>query len=276
MKTLVVVQARMGSRRLPGKVLLPLAGKPLLQRLLERLAAVDFPLELCIATSHLPEEQPIRELGRRLGVPVVSDHPTDLLQRHLVAGRSLGADVVVKIPSDCPLIDPGVVARVLGHYAEGAERFDFVTNLHPPTWPDGNDVEVMPMRTLELAAAEARKPFEREHTTPCIWDNPERFRIDNVTWGEGRDLAKTHRFTIDYPEDYAFIARVYEELCEASRPIFGLSEILGLLADKPEIHRINAKWSGQSWHLAELGQLRSVTLGDRGLEWQATPGGNHA
>jgi spore coat polysaccharide biosynthesis protein SpsF len=266
----------MGSRRLPGKVLLPLAGKPLLERLLQRLATVEFPLDLCVATSHLAEEQPIRELCRRLGVAVVSDHPTDLLQRHLVAARTFGADVVVKIPSDCPLIDPAVVARVLVHYARNADRVDFVTNLHPPSWPDGNDVEVMPIRTLERAAAEAMRPFEREHTTPYIWDNPDRFRTDNVSWGRGRDLAKTHRFTIDYVEDYAFIGRVYDELCSASRPVFGLSEILSLLAEKPEIHRINAKWSGHSWHRAELSQLRSITLGERGLEWQSAPGEPHA
>jgi spore coat polysaccharide biosynthesis protein SpsF len=202
-------------------------------------------------------------------VPVVSDHPTDLLQRHLAAGRAFQADVIVKIPSDCPLIDPAVVDRLLGHYATLSEQLDFVTNLHPPSWPDGNDVEVMPMRVLELAGAEATKPFEREHTTPFIWERPRRFRIGNVTWGAGRDLSKTHRFTIDYREDYDFIARVYDELCTADRPIFNLPDILALLTQKPEIMRINARWSGHSWHLAELGQLQSVSLGPQGLEYRS-------
>ena len=116
MKTLVVVQARMGSSRLPGKVLLPLAGRPLLERMLQRLQAARFPFQLCVATSNASADDPIRELCRRLAVPVVSDHPTDLLQRHLVAGRKFGADVIAKIPSDCPLIDPAVVDRVLGRY----------------------------------------------------------------------------------------------------------------------------------------------------------------
>jgi spore coat polysaccharide biosynthesis protein SpsF len=267
-KTLVVVQARLGSRRLPGKVLLPVAGKPMLERMLERLRAATFPFELCVATSHLPQDEPIRQLCGQIGVDVVSDHPTDLLQRHLAAARACEADVVVKIPSDCPLIDPGVVDHVLEHYAAHAHELDFVTNLHPPSWPDGNDVEVMPMNVLEQAAAEAMRPFEREHTTPFIWDNPERFRIGNVTWGEGRDLSKALRFTVDYIEDYELVARVYEELWSSTHPVFALQEILELLQRKPELARINARWSGQSWHLAEVAQLRSVILGSAGLEWR--------
>ncbi len=273
MKTLVVVQARMGSRRLPGKVLLPLAGRPLLERMLQRLLAARFPFQLCVATSVLAEDEPIRQLCRRIAVPVISGHPTDLLERHLAAGRAFGADVVAKIPSDCPLIDPAVVDRVLGHFAVLSRDVDFVTNLHPPSWPDGNDVEVMPMRVLELAGTEAKLQFEREHTTPFIWERPTRFRISNVTWGAGRDLSKTHRFTIDYPEDHAFIARVYEELCTTARPIFNLPDILALLAREPALMRINARWSGKSWHLGELGQLQNVSLGPQGLEWRALHSG---
>lgn len=269
MRTLVVVQARMGSSRLPGKVLLPLAGRPLLERMLQRLLAARFPFQLCVATSTLVEDEPIRQLGRRMAVPVISGHPTDLLERHLAAGRAFGADAVAKIPSDCPLIDPAIVDRVLGRYEALGDDVDFVTNLHPPSWPDGNDVEVMSMRTLELARAEARAPFEREHTTPFIWERPERFRISNVSWGAGRDLSKTHRFTIDYQEDYELIARVYEELCTPARPIFGLPDILALLARQPELLSINARWAGQSWHLAALQQLCSVSLGPQGLQWRA-------
>jgi len=270
MKTLVVVQARMGSSRLPGKVLLPLAGRPLLERMLQRLLAARFPFQVCVATSTATRDEPIRQLCRRIAVPVVSGHPTDLLQRHLTAAQTFGADVVVKIPSDCPLIDPTVVDQVLGYYAAHEADFDFVTNLQPPSWPDGNDVEVMPRHVLELAAREATEAFQREHTTPFIWDQPERFRIGNVSWGDGRDLSKSHRFTIDYPEDYAFIAGVYDELCTSTRPVFELSEILRLLGRKPELLQLNARWLGQSWHHAALGQLRSVGIGPQGLEWRST------
>jgi len=257
----------MGSSRLPGKVLLPLAGQPLLARMIERLQAATFPFELCVATSVAAEDEPIRELCKSLSVPVVSGHPTDCLDRHLTAARELDAQVIAKIPSDCPLIDPGVVDRVLRHYAARAPHVDFVTNLHPPSWPDGNDVEVMPFGVLETAAREATRTLEREHTTPFIWENPQRFRIENVRWETGLDLSKSHRFTIDYPEDYAFISRVYDELWRSERPVFRLEDILALLREKPEIARLNARWTGHSWHLGQLAELRSVSLGERGLEW---------
>lgn len=268
MTTLVVVQARMGSSRLPGKVMLPLAGRPLLERMLQRVLAAQFPFQVCVATSTAAEDEPIRQLGKRLAVPVVSGHPTDLLARHLLAGRTFNADVIAKIPSDCPLIDPAVVDTVFTRFVEGQGAFDLVTNLNPPSWPDGNDVEILPMRVLELAGEEATQRFEREHTTPFIWDHPERFRIENVAWGGGRDLSKSHRFTIDYPEDYDLIARVYEALCSEPRPVFALSEILALLASQPELLRLNARHTGRSWHLAELAHLQNVSLGPQGLEWR--------
>lgn len=270
MKTLVVVQARMGSSRLPGKVMMPLAGRPLLERMLQRLLAARFPFQVCVATSTGGEEEPIRQLCRRLAVPVVSGHPTDLLERHLLAARTFGADVVAKIPSDCPLIDPGVIDTVFTRFEEGEGAYDLVTNLNPPSWPDGNDVEVMSTRVLEIAGQEATKKHEREHTTPFIWDNPERFRVENVSWDGGRDFSKSHRFTIDYPEDYDFIASVYDELCTEARPVFGLSEILALLERRPELMRHNARFNGHSWHLAELAHLQNVSLGPQGLEWRPT------
>jgi spore coat polysaccharide biosynthesis protein SpsF len=266
-RIVVVVQARMGSSRLPGKVLLPLAGAPLLERMLERVLAAEEPDELCVATTLAAEDEPIRELARRLRVPLVSGHPTDLLDRHLQAGHETRADVVVKVPSDCPLIDPAVIDRVIGRFRESADAVDFVTNLHPPSWPDGNDVEVIPMPVLELAGREAKRPLEREHTTPFIWERPDRFRLLNVESDLGSDLSKSHRFTIDYPEDHRFIARVYDELWSPERPIFSLSEILALLAARPDIKRLNERWAGQSWHLAHLGELASVALGPRGLHW---------
>lgn len=253
---------------MPGKVLLPLAGRPLLERLLERLQAASAPHEICVATSVAAEDEPIRELCARLSVAVVSGHPTDLLARHLQAAELFGADAVAKIPSDCPLIDPAVVDQVLDCFARRRNEFDLVTNLHPPSWPDGNDVEVMPTEILRLAAREARKPHEREHTTPFIWDQPDRFRIHNVRYPGGKDLSRSHRFTIDYAEDHTFIGRVYDELWSARRPVFGLAEILELLRRKPELLQLNQRWRGHCWQRSALSELRSVTLGAHGLEWQ--------
>src|SRR4029077_6212329 len=118
-------------------------------------------------------------------------------------------------------------------FLERPEELDYVSNLHPASWPDGNDVEIVPADVLESAWAEAERPFEREHTTPFVWERPERFRLGNVVWETGLDFSMTHRFTIDYPDDYNFVSAVYDALWTRERPVFGLAEILDLLAAKP-------------------------------------------
>jgi spore coat polysaccharide biosynthesis protein SpsF len=266
-KELVVVQARMGSSRLPGKVLLPLAGRPLLERMLERVRAATHRFELCVATTTCTEDTPIVELCARLGVDVYRGHPSDLIDRHLGAARELGADVVVKIPSDCPLIDPGVIDRVLGAFSAAEPgSLDFVTNLQPPSWPDGNDVEVMTTQALEIAHREATRLLEREHTTPFIWEHPERFRILNVRWETGLDYSQSHRFTIDYPEDYALISAVYDAL---HRPgtVFTLESILELCAEQPELLAHNARFAGTSWQTKQLSELRTLRFDGQRLRW---------
>jgi spore coat polysaccharide biosynthesis protein SpsF len=253
----VVIQARTGSTRMPGKVLLPLAGRPLLQRMIERVQAASAPFEIVVATTTDPADEPVRDLCRSIGVRVTSGHPTDLLDRHHQAARETGADVVVKIPSDCPLIDPLAIDLVLG-----APLLDFTSNLHPPTWPDGNDVEVMPFSVLDVAWREAKKPHEREHTTPFIWDQPDRFRITNITWPAGLDYSMTHRFTIDYREDYDFLRAVYDALWTTGGPIFGLGEILSLLEAQPTLCAINARYCGVNWYRKHLHDLRTVSRAD--------------
>jgi spore coat polysaccharide biosynthesis protein SpsF len=246
-KSVIVIQARTGSVRMPGKVLLPLSGGPLLACMIERVRAARTPAEICVATTDRPEDAPIREIGQRLGVPVIDGHSTDLLDRHYQVGKALDADVIVKIPSDCPLIDPGAIERVLGAYFERPDELDFVTNLRPPSWPDGNDVEVMPMRVLELAWREATSAFDREHTTPFIWRQPERFRIVNVVLDGVTDFSHTHRLTIDYPEDYELVRAVYRELWRPDRPVFRLPEILDYLDRHREVRLLNSSFHGKTY-----------------------------
>ena len=251
MRIVVVVQARTTSTRLPGKVLLPLAGRPLLYRLIERVLAARTPSEVVVATTVNHDDDAVVEIADAAGVACVRGHPTDLLDRHYAAGVTRRADVVVKIPSDCPLIDPGVIDRVIGH-VEAPGQVDFVSNLHPATYPDGNDVEVMPFGVLETAWREATAVHEREHTTPFIWERPERFRIHNVAWESGLDYSTSHRWTIDYPEDYQFLAAVYEALWSESRPIFSLGDVLSLLEERPDLAAVNACHVGKGWYRDHL------------------------
>ena len=244
-RVVVVVQARMGSTRLPGKVMLPAGNAPLLARMLERVTAAETPSEVVVATTTAAEDEPIRALCRRLGVHCMSGHPTDLLERHVMTARAARADVVVKIPSDCPLIDPRVIDRVVSAWK--LERAHYVSNLHPQSYPDGNDVEVMPLAILEAAWREARLPHEREHTTPFVWQRPARFRLHNVAWETGLDLSATHRLVLDYREDYELIRAVFDELWTPSRPIFSLGEIVSLLEERPALRARNAMHLGVSW-----------------------------
>jgi spore coat polysaccharide biosynthesis protein SpsF len=255
MRIVVVVQARMASTRLPGKVLMPLANRPLLERLLQRVLAARTPSAVVVATTDDRPDDAIATVAEEVGVACVRGHATDLLDRHFVAAVTYRADVVVKIPSDCPLIDPDVIDRVIGYYATHADRTDFVSNLHPATYPDGNDVEVVPIGVLETAWREATETHEREHTTPFIWERRDRFRIHNVAWESGLDYSSTHRWAIDYPEDYQFLAAVYQALWTDMRPIFSLAEVLSLIAARPDIAALNACHAGKGWypdHLAAV------------------------
>lgn len=190
--------------------------------------------------------------------PRCRDPKDEPLDRHYQSALELNAEVVVKIPSDCPLIDPDAIDRVLGFFLADPGRYDYVSNLHPGTWPDGNDVEVVPLPVLAQAWQEAERPFEREHTTPFLWERPERFRLGNVSWETGPDLSRSHRFTIDYPEDYDFVAAVYEALWQAERPVFGLAQILELLRVRPGLRALNARWAGVNWYRHHLSELRTV------------------
>ncbi len=261
MKTLVVIQARTGSTRLPNKVMMPLAGRPLLQRMVERVRLASLPDDIVVATTLEPTDNPIRELCAEIGVKCFNGHATDLLDRHYKTALTERADVVVKIPSDCPLIDPLVIDHVIGFYRDNRRRYDYVSNLHPATWPDGQDVEVIPTDTLELAWRQARQSFEREHTTPYIWERPERFRIGNVAWENGRDLSMTHRWTIDYIEDYEFLTNVYDALWSAEDPGFGVDVVLDFLRRNPRVAALNARYAGVNWYRHHLDELKTVHAG---------------
>ena len=259
MRIVAVIQARTGSSRLPGKVLMPIAGATLLERMVERVLAARQLDAVVVATTTDGADDPIRAVCARRGWNCFSGHPTDLLDRHLEAARLRLADVVVKIPSDCPLIDPGIIDRVVRLFREADWHYDFVSNLHPASYPDGCDVEVMSFAALETAWHEARKPHEREHTTPFLWDQPRRFRVGNVRWETGRDLSMTHRLTIDYPEDYQLINAVFEALYRPGAQPFTLDEILAFLDARPEVFALNRELAGVNWYRHHLNELATVS-----------------
>jgi len=233
MKTLIIVQARMTSTRLPGKVLLPLAGEPMLTRLIERLRRVRRADGIVVATTTNATDDPIAALCSQLGVPCHRGSEHDVLSRYADAARLYGADVVVRITSDCPLIDPALIDQTIAAYDEGGS--DYVSNMLPPTWPYGMAVEVFSAAALAQAHAEATQAAEREHVTPFLYWHPERYRLRNVA--SPVDLSH-HRWTVDTPEDYALVSRLFDHLMP-TRPNFTQADVLALLEQHPDWIAIN-------------------------------------
>jgi len=256
-KIVIIVQARMSSTRLPGKVLLPVTGKSLLMRMIERVSMTQYPVKIVIATTTDASDDPVENEAYLNDISCYRGSMDNLLERHYEAAKRHGADLVLKIPSDCPLIDPQAIDEALDMFYENAGRYDYVSNLHPASYPDGNDVEIMTMGCLEKAYREAGKPWELEHTTPYIWEHPELFRIGNVSWSTGLDLSMSHRFTIDYPEDYNFIVQVYEKLYPVKRN-FSCNDILQLLENEPILYQINSAYAGVNWYRNHLDELKTI------------------
>ncbi|MDT3696915.1 MAG: glycosyltransferase family protein [Ignavibacterium sp.] len=257
-KIVTIIQARTGSSRLANKIFLTLTGKPLLYRMFERVAASRLKGTIVIATTTDSSDNKVESFCKDHQLKYFRGHQTDLLDRHYQAAKMFSADAVIKIPSDCPLIDAKVIDKVIQFYLDNIDNYDYVSNLHPATYPDGNDVEIMSFDALRKAWNSAKREFEREHTTPFIWENPDIFRIGNVVWETGYDYSMTHRFTIDYPEDYEFIKKVYDELY-IKKPDFSLEDILNLLNENPEIKKINAKYIGINWYRNHLKELKTIT-----------------
>lgn len=247
MKLVLVIQARTRSSRLPNKVLAPLCGEPLLARMIERVRLAREPNAIVVATTYESADDAIAALCDRLEVDCYRGHPIDCLDRHACIAIKTRADAVVKVPSDCPLIDPRVIDRVLAIYRRDAERYDYLGNLHPASWPDGNDVEVISARALATAACEASEAFDREHTTPYFWSQPERFRLGNVLWERGLDYSKRYRWVVDWREDLEAVRAIFEALLPRHGVGFSVDDVLALHAARPDLEAINAAHRGYDY-----------------------------
>lgn len=226
--------------------------------MVERLQMIRHEAKIIIATSDDKADDTIEKEACEMDVACYRGSLNNLLDRHYQAALQAGAETILKIPSDCPLIDPLIIDEALDFYFDNPEKYDYVSNLHPATYPDGNDVEIMSMACLEKVWLEANRHLELEHTTPYIWENPEKFRIGNVLWKTGNDYSMSHRFTIDYEADYQFIKQVFEELYDKN-PCFSCDDILNLLDEKPEIYQLNAQYAGVNWYRNHLDELKTIS-----------------
>lgn len=226
---LAILQARVSSSRLPGKVLKPLLGVPMLLRQLERLKKSRKIDRLLVATSTEPSDDPIEKLCEENGIACYRGSLNDVLDRFYQAARGFDPEHVVRLTADCPLTDAKLIDDVIGFYLDG--DFDYASNAIQATYPDGLDMEVFRFSCLEQAWREAALPSQREHVTPFIHQQPLLFKIGH--YKNSSDLSHL-RWTVDEPKDFELVTMVYEALY-SKNPDFSTQEIMQLLDKRPEL-----------------------------------------
>ena len=233
MTVLAILQARMSSSRLPGKVMADLAGEPMLARQVERLRRCRTLDRLVLATSTEPADDALAAMAPRIGIDCFRGSLDDVLDRFHAAAAGRGADHIVRLTADCPLADPALIDRLVELHVAGGH--DYSSNTLTPGYPDGLDAEVMRTEALEAAWREATLPSEREHVTRFLYTRPDRFRLGSLA---GDTDLSDQRWTVDTPEDLALVRAVYAALYPAN-PSFGTQNILDFLAAHPEIAALN-------------------------------------
>ena len=212
----------------------------MLEHVLARAAAVPGIDRVVLATTTSPEDAALVDVARAAGIPSVRGSVSDVLDRFHAALTLHPADAIMRITADCPLLDPEVAGRVVAAYRRRAGAIDYVSNVHPPTFPDGLDTEVISAAALVSAWREATAGSDREHVTPYVWSRPERFRLANVS---GADDLSALRWTVDDAADLAFVREVYRQLAPEGgprAPLFGMDAVLDRLRACPEIGALNA------------------------------------
>jgi len=233
MKFTAIIQARMGSTRLPGKIFLPLAGRPLLAHAVERVARAQSIDEIVVATTTAPADARIAQWAHAKGLRVHRGSEEDVLARYYSAATRFNARHIVRITADDPFKDPEVIDGVVALYTSGS--FDFAYNNKPPSFPEGLDVEVFSLKALAAAFQETCDPYDREHVTPYLYNHPDRFQQANLAYPE--DISHL-RWTIDTTLDYRMATEVYTNLDKGGNP-FLMQDILLFLKHNPQVAEIN-------------------------------------
>lgn len=234
MKKVAIIQARMGSTRLPGKTMADIRGQPLLWRIIDRVAASRLVDEVIVATTVDASDDPLVEFLERKSVPCYRGSAQDVLDRYYKAARLSSADIIIRITADDPFKDPDIIDLVVGSLLADTS-LDYASNTIDPTFPEGLDVEAFSHAALARAWSEAKVRSEREHVTPYIWKHPELFRIHNVQHA-GENLSKL-RWTLDYEEDLKFAREIYARLDHGQ--LFKMKDIIELLRIEPALAAIN-------------------------------------
>lgn len=236
MKVVATIEARMTSSRLPGKVLMPVSGKSMLGRLIERLRSISLISEIVLATTTNSTDDVLEKFAHDQGVSVFRGSEYDVMARVIGAAESVGADVVVEITGDCPIIDPDIVSQVIQMFFSNPKA-DYVSNAHIRSYPDGMDVQVFRLSTLKSSALLTSNPLDREHVTLHIRNNPETYPAVHLVAPPSLFWPELG-LTLDEQADYDFLEKIINKL-EPENPLFSCREVIDLLAANPEWVTIN-------------------------------------
>lgn len=236
-KIIAVIQARMGSTRLPGKALKKILSRSLIEWIRYRLSFCREIDEIVLSTADNKENDPLVELAKSIGLKYYRGSEKDLVSRIYETAKKFKADAVVRITADCPLVDPYLVDKLVVRFKKDFPKIDYVCNILPPTFPDGIDIEVISFKALEKLYKEVKDPLYREWITTTIIENPDRYKIVNI---KNKNNISYLRLTVDYAEDFELVEKIFGELHQEG-DLFTLEDILNLFRKKPEFLKINEK-----------------------------------
>lgn len=246
MMVVIIVQARLGSSRLPGKVLKTIDGRPMLSYQLERLRRVARAQSIVIATTDKVPDNDIVRFSDHEGVHAFRGPENDVLARFCGAAIESEARCVVRVTADCPLIDPSLIDWAIAEFVDSGDRYDYISNMIAPSWPYGMAVEVVSAAALADANRESTDAVEREHVTPFIYWRPQRYRIRSLTMTPN---LSHHRWTVDTQEDFELISLIFHSLYPRN-PKFTMTDVLALL-------EVNPSWSQLNAHVQQKLTLRT-------------------
>ncbi|AGX44912.1 cytidylyltransferase domain-containing protein [Clostridium saccharobutylicum] len=238
MKVVCIIQARIGSIRLPGKILKKICDKTVLEHGIDRVRRIGNINDIVIATTTLERDNLVVEEAEKLHVKYYRGDEEDVLSRYYYAAKENNADVIVRITSDCPLIDYEVSKKIIQYYISNMDKYDYVSNTIDRTYPRGLDTEVFSFGALEKAFFQASSVIEREHVTPYIWNNPNMFKL--TQYKNDIDYSKL-RWTLDTKEDFDLINKIYDALYLKKNNNFNMIDVLKLYDLLPELYTINSE-----------------------------------
>lgn len=235
LKTIAIIQARMGSTRLPGKVLMDICGKTMLARVVDRIKLIKEIDDFVIATSINGKDQEIVDVCQKMGINCFRGSENDVLTRYLKAAQLYNADTIVRFCCDSPLLDPQVADQVISFFKSNKDGVDFCYNSDPASYPMGLDTQVFSFKALEKTALEAKQKYERSHVTVYMYENPNKFVIRNI---KNDTNESHHRWVVDTQEDLNFMCVVYDRLKDF-HGMFFWKDVINLIENDPSVSKIN-------------------------------------